>query len=139
VRRILIVTLGLVATGSVIGAMLGALSLWVATTILGAVPNAGSGVELLSAGAKAGALTGAILAPISAWSLMRFVPLWRAIGEPALGTTFGATAGSLAASVMGGGLAWSILGGLIGFLVAAVRLRIAYGARSTPKESVAAG
>jgi hypothetical protein len=136
VRRILTVTLGLVATGSAIGAVLGALSLWMATAILGVGPNF-SNAELLEAGAKAGSLTGAILAPISAWSLMRFVPLWRAIGQPALGTTLGALAGAMAASVLSSGLAWPILGGLTGFLVAAVRLRIAYGARSTQRESVA--
>jgi hypothetical protein len=137
-RRILIVLLGLMATGSVIGATLGALALWVAAAILGIMPNRPSDAELLVAGAEAGALTGAILAPISAWSLMRFVPLWRAIGEPALGTTLGAMAGALAATAMNGGLAWPILGALIGFLVAAVRLRISYGAKSTQRKPVAA-
>jgi hypothetical protein len=135
-RRVLIVILGLAATGSVVGAVLGALSLWVATAIFGVGPSLGT-AELLAAGARAGALTGALLAPISAWSLMRFVPLWRAIGEPALGTALGAIAGALAASLMGGGLAWTILGAPIGFLVAAVRLRIAYGARLKQKKSVA--
>ncbi|MEX2153633.1 MAG: hypothetical protein WD825_09865 [Gemmatimonadaceae bacterium] len=135
-RRILIVTLGLMATGSVIGAVLGALSLWIATAILGVGPELGSDAELLVAGAKAGALTGSVLAPISAWSLMRVVPLWRAIGDPALGTALGAILGSFAAAMLNGGLAWSILGALIGFLVAAVRLRIVYGARSKQKPVV---
>jgi hypothetical protein len=67
---------------------------------------------------------------------MRVVPLWRAIGDPALGTALGAILGSFAAALLNGGLAWSIFGALIGFLVAAVRLRIAYGARSTRKKSV---
>ena len=132
-RRIIIVVVGLMATGSVIGAVLGAVSLWVATAILGVGPNVGS-AELLAAGAQAGALTGMVLAPISAWALMRHVPLWRAIGEPALGTALGSIAGSAIASVIGGGLAWSLLGAPIGFLVAAVRLRMAYGARRTQKE-----
>jgi hypothetical protein len=136
VRRILIVTLVLVATGSSIGAVLGALSLWIATAILGVGPRLGSGAELLAAGAKAGALTGAVLAPISAWTLMRFAPLWRAIGEPALGTALGAIAGAMAASLMGGGLAWSIIGAPIGFLLAAVRLRISYGSKRTRHEAV---
>jgi len=126
--------LGLMATGSAIGAVLGAVSLWVATAILGVGPNVGS-AELLVAGAKAGALTGTVLAPISALALMRHVPLWRAIGEPALGTALGSIAGSAIASLIGGGLAWSILGAPIGFLIAAVRLRMAYGARRTQKES----
>jgi hypothetical protein len=138
VRRILIVILGLMATGSVIGAILGALALWVAAAILGIMPNRPSDAELLLAGAEAGALTGAVLAPISAWSLMRFVPLWRAIGEPALGTTLGAMAGALGASATHGGLAWPILGALIGFLVAAVRLRISYGAKSRQNKAVVA-
>lgn len=129
-RRILIVTLGLMATGSAIGAVVGALSLWVATALLGVGPH-GSNGALLLAGAEAGALTGAVLAPISAWSLMRYVPLWRAIGEPALGTILGSIAGSAAAAPLHGGLAWSILGALIGFVVAAVRLRIVQARQKT--------
>ena len=111
------------ATGSVIGAVIGALSLWFATAVLGVGPS-GSNGALLLAGAEAGALTGAVLAPVSAWSLTRYVPLWRAIGEPGLGAILCSMAGSAAASVLHGGLAWSILGALIGFVVAAVRLRI---------------
>jgi hypothetical protein len=137
VRRKLIVTLGLMGTGSAFGAVLGAVSLWIVTAIFGLGPNLASEAALLREGAKAGALTGAILAPISAWSLMRFVPLWRAIAEPALGTALGALAGAVAASVLNGGLAWSILGAPVGFLVAAMRLRMTYGAGLRPKESVA--
>jgi hypothetical protein len=136
VRRVLIVTLALMATGAIIGAGLGALSLWAASAILGVGPNVGSIAEMLGEGAKVGALAGAVLAPVSAWSLTRYAPLWRAIVEPAVGTALGSVVGSAAASAMGGELAWSILGALLGFIVAAVRLRVAYRARSAPKDSI---
>jgi uncharacterized membrane protein len=133
VRRILIVILGLAITGAVVGSVLGILSLWAASAILNGLPNAGAIPDIASNGAKAGALVGAVLVPISAWSLMRFAPLWRAIAEPALGTTLGAVIGSLAAAYMKVGLKWSIIGALAGFLLAAVHLRIVYRSSASPK------
>jgi hypothetical protein len=135
VRRILIVTVGLMATGALVGAILGALSLWLATAIRAGVVNVSYPSEILGAGALAGALMGSVLAPITAWSLMRFVPLWRAIGESALATVTGAIVGTLAGPAIGQGLVSSIVGGLLGFLLAAVHLRIVYGRKSADKES----
>jgi hypothetical protein len=128
--RKIIVTLVLAAVGAIFGAALGALSLWVANVILRVGPAVTSDVKLLAAGAQAGALAGAALAPISAWALMRHTPLWRAIGEPALGTALGSLAGSFAAARLHGDLAWTIVGGLIGFLAAAIRLRLAFGGKA---------
>ena len=134
-RRKVIVTLVLAAIGAFFGAGLGALSLWVANVILRVGPAIRSDVALLAAGAQAGALVGAALGPISAWALMRHAPLWRAIGEPALGAALGALAGSFAAARLQGDLVWTIVGGVVGFLIAAVRLRLAFGGKS---KSVAA-
>jgi hypothetical protein len=136
-RRKLAVFLGLVATSSAVGAIVGALSLWVATAIFGVGPQFGDAV-LLDAGAKAGALTGIVLAPISAWSLLRKVPLWRTIGESALGALLGSLVGSALAMTFSGGLAWSILGGPVGFALAVIRLRMASGTPSSPEASVMA-
>jgi hypothetical protein len=129
-RRKVIVTLVLAAIGAIFGAALGALSLWVANVILRVGQKATSDVALLAAGAQAGALAGAALAPISAWALMRHTPLWRAIGEPVLGTALGSIAGTFAASRLHGDLAWTIVGGLLGFLIAAIRLRFAFGGKT---------
>jgi hypothetical protein len=112
------------------------LSLWLATAIRGMTlsPNT---AHVLLAGGEAGAVMGTVLAPVAAWSLMRSVPLWRAIAEPALGTVLGALAGALLGPLWRPGLAWSIVGVLIGFLVAAVHLCIVFGARSSRAKSVA--
>ena len=119
------VTLALIATGSTIGAVLGALSLLTATAVFGVGPQYPV-FDLLAAGTQAGGLAGAILAPTSAWVLLKRVPLWKSIAEPALGTLLGSIASTIMASMIDGGLAWSILGGLAGFLIAVGRLRILY-------------
>jgi len=136
-RRVAIITLGLALTGAVVGGVLGALSLWLATAIRGMTLSLNS-TRVLLAGGEAGALMGTVLAPVAAWSLMRSVPLWRAIAEPAFGTVLGAVAGTILGPLWRPGLAWSIVGGLIGFLIAAVHLRIVFGSRSSHRESVAA-
>ena len=136
-RRIAIITLGLALTGAVVGGVLGASSLWLATAIRGMTLRLNS-AHVLLAGGEAGALMGTVLAPVAAFSLMRSVPLWRAIAEPALGTVLGALAGALLGPLWRPGLAWSIVGGLVGFFIAAVHLRIVFGARSSRGKSVAA-
>ena len=122
-------TLGLVATGAALGAALGAISLLVATALLHVGPAFGV-PQLLDAGAKAGALTGSLLAPASAWTLMRRVPLGRAIGATFAGGLLGSIGGSLAAAGISGGLVWSILGAPVGFLLAIAYLRSAGSARA---------
>lgn len=114
------------ATGAVVGGLLGAAALAIAT-MSGLLYFARTiDAEILLAGAKAGALAGVVLAPVAAWTLMRSVPLWRAIGEPGIGTALGSVLGTVVGRYTDFGLSASILGGLIGFLVAAVRLRFFY-------------
>ena len=72
-----------------------------------------------------GAGVGAVLAPIAAWTLMRHVPLWRAIVETSVGTTLGVIVGYFCGSLFNWGIAWPIGLGVIGFLIAAIRLRLA--------------
>ncbi len=123
IRRIVAITLGLSAIGAVVGAVLGI----EAMSFLGLV---GTGTRLvpgiasfLPIAAVFGACAGVILAPIAAWTLMRRVPIWKAIAGTALGTTVGVVAGYLLGGAYDSGLPWLFIGGFIGFLVAALVLR----------------
>ena len=73
-----------------------------------------------------GGVLGAILAPIAAFTLMRHVPIWRAMVETALGTAVGVAIGWVAGPRMGRAALWPIGLGLLGFIVAAVRLRLTH-------------
>jgi hypothetical protein len=126
-RRILAVTAGLSLTGFVLGAVLGALLFGAASVVAAGVrPNLA--LPVLSAALGCGVL-GLVLAPLAAWTLMRHVPLWRALGETALGTALGGIAGYLVPSA-----SWPIpfpftpplVFALVGFVLAALRLRLAH-------------
>ena len=133
-KRVLIIIAGLAVTGAVVGGVLGAVAMALVVMIRDVRVFALTGTEALIAGATFGVVAGAILAPIAAWTLMRSVPLWRAIGEPAIGTTLGAAIATLLAPV---GVAGPIFGGILGFIAAAVRLRIAYGRKKRAPVAVA--
>src|SRR5688500_19319293 len=74
-------------------------------------------------------LLGLVLAPLAAWTLMRHVPLWRALGETALGTALGGILGYLVPID-----AWPfpfpfvppLLLALVGSVDAALRLRLTH-------------
>jgi len=118
--RILAVIAGLVAGGAVFGALAGAVALTLLMPLFGRgaayfVPNA----------ARMGAVLGAVLLPTAGWTLLRRVPLGRAVIGTFVGTVIGGVLG-----VGLGLLAWPIgamvgppFGGIIGFLAAAIRLR----------------
>ena len=134
------ITLSIAAIGAIIGAALGAglLAVWVLR--LGVQ---GSGFLNASlAGAANGALLGAVLAPITAWTFLRRVPLGRALLQTAIGTTLGAAVGLIAGSVrlpVIQTLPVGLIGALVGFLAAAIRLRFATRtARATPNSPPAA-
>ena len=83
-----------------------------------------------------GAGAGALLAPTAAFALMRRVPLWRAIVETGLGTVLGVMAGYSVRSFAQVGIVWPICGGIVGFLAAAIWLRIrSRGAGVAPRAS----
>jgi hypothetical protein len=85
-------------------------------------------VGLMGWGAMVGAALGAVLGPISAWLLMRHVPIGLALAGTALGTLIGAVIG-IFVNELGGALAF----GLGGFAVAAIALWL-----MTPRGSRAA-
>lgn len=116
--RILAVTAGLALTGVVVGAVLGALLF--TGFVLAADPHPTAAVDsfVLEIGAIFGAGVGVVFAPIAAWTLLRRIPLGRAIAEAAIGTVLGAVAGGSIA------LVGPIYGGIGGFALGVLRLRV---------------
>jgi hypothetical protein len=118
--RAVAVTAGLVVVGGLVGAVCGAIALLTLTWWL-------SGEVYLvniALGALFGFPTGAVLAPVLGWGLLRQVPLGRAIGHCAIGTTLGGLLGGLAVfSEIGPWYLPVVLAG-VGFLFAAIRLRL---------------
>ena len=126
-RRIIAVTAGLSVVGFILGAIIGALVFGAASMIAAGIRPA-MAVPVLRAALGCGAL-GLVLAPLAAWTLMRHVPLWRALGETALGTALGGIIGYLVPAE-----SWPfpfpfvppLLLALAGFVLAAVRLRLTH-------------
>lgn len=131
-RRILIITAALAGLGAFVGAILGG-SL---VTAIELFPSRASGAWSPAAffvGAAFGAAVGLVLAPVAAWTLMRRVPIWRAIVDTAVGTTIGAGLG-LVLQPRTPVLALSpIVLGVVGFTLAALRLRLFYRAERATK------
>ena len=131
--RILAVTAGLSVMGFFLGAALGGALFWVADLFAASVGQ-GHSLPVLRAALGCG-LLGLVLAPLAAWTLMRHVPLWRALGETALGTALGGIAGYFVPEH-----AWPfpfpfvppVLAALLGFVLAAVRLRLTHRMKATP-------
>jgi hypothetical protein len=113
-------------TGAVIGAAVGALSLSVLILVSGDWNQRVAVTVPLTVAAIFGAILGLVLAPIAAWTLMRRVPIWRAIVETALGTVVGVGAGYLLRPWLGGTAPWEIAFALAGFAAAAIRLRLTH-------------
>ena len=132
-RRILAVTAGLSVTGFVLGAVLGAL-LFGAAAALAAGARSDLEFPVIGAALRFG-LLGLVLAPLAAWTLMRHVPLWRALGETALGTALGGIAGYLVPAhswPFPSPFAPPLLLALLGFVLAALRLRVTHRVRAEP-------
>ena len=117
-RRVLVVTAGLMVTGAIAGAITGMIAVTIVMLMfngLSALADLGLAMEFA---AMLGAPIGAVILPLEAWVLLRRVPLWRAVAETAAGTVLGAVALALLSP-------GPILGAVIGFTAAAIRLRIA--------------
>ena len=117
-HRIVAVTAGLALTGVVVGAALGGLILTGFALTMDAHPTAGPIAFLFQIGATFGAGVGVVFAPLAAWTVLRRIPLGRAIAEAAIGTALGA--------VVGGSIAFvgPIFGGIGGFVLGVLRLRM---------------
>lgn len=132
-RRVVAITAGLAVAGAVVGGVLGGL---LASLIgLFAAPVEWSS-EVFLAGVEFGAVVGFVLAPIAAWTLMRRVPLWRAIAETALGTTIGAGVGLLLQPRFPLLILSPVILGVVGFTLAALRLRLFYRAPGVTSRDV---
>jgi hypothetical protein len=116
--RIVAVTAMLSAVGAVVGAAVGAAVIAIDVTFTGTLLGFGPSAGVLAIGAAFGARVGMVFAPAAAWIFLRRVPLWRSIAETAAGTILGAT---IAALVLP---AFTVIGGMLGFVAAAVRLRL---------------
>lgn len=123
-RRVLIVTLILVAMGVICGGVLGAVLGFVVGTVRHALAVESAAPMVLTYGALGAALGGG-LAPVTGWLLLRHVPLGRALGLTALGTMSGATIGVFFLRDV-----WWLWAALIGYALAALYLRLT--TRSTP-------
>lgn len=122
-RRIVAVTVGLAAAGAVVGGVLGGLL----ASLIGLFAGAARwSSEISLAGVEFGGVVGFVLAPIAAFTLMRRVPLWRAIAETALGTTIGAGMGLLLQPRFPLLILSPVILGVVGFTAAALRLRLFY-------------
>lgn len=125
-RRIVAVTLALAAAGAVVGAVLAVLSVVGLLLALGGPQRYHLAPGAFVSVAAFGGVLGFVLAPLAAWTLMRHVPLWRALVETALGTAVGLAIGCLVGPLRGGDPLWAILLGLAGFGSTALRLRAQY-------------
>jgi len=125
--RIVVVTIGLAVAGAAFGGIAGAVTLG---TVLVLSQGFIEAPRILLAGATMGALLGAGCAPLAGWLVLRHVPLGPAFGGLTLGTTVGGVVGWFIPT-----LGWliptsidkssrSLLAGALGFLCAAVVLRI---------------
>lgn len=121
--RILAVTATLAGIGAAVGALLG----MVAIAFVGFLREGPTGAlesqKLFPVAAFMGGSVGVLLGPLSAWTLMRHVPIWKAIVGTAVGTAMGFVVGSWLGRVFHVTLDWALYGSVLGFLLAAVILR----------------
>jgi len=122
--RAVAITASLSLVGAVIGAAVGGvlLSAWSLTVDFSRGGRAGT----VAVATLFSALLGAILAPTTAWLFLRRVQLGRAIAHTTIGTAFGATVGLLIERFVLDRtmLQLAVVGAVIGYFAAAVRLRL---------------
>ena len=125
--RIIQVTIGLSVVGLLVGAILGSGLIALLGFRMGDFKISG---EELYYGALFGGATGAALAPLAAWTLMRRVPIWRAIAETGIGTVFGTAIGLVFQPLCDTAWLSPPVLGIAGFALVAIRLRLPRRARS---------
>lgn len=113
--RVVAATAGLVVGGGIAGAAAGMMGAVVFVTINESLRAAFEPIVLGFAG-SIGGLLGAVIMPIAGFTLLRYVPLWRAFLETTLMTAIGGVIGVQFFPE------WWLAGPITGFLIAAVRL-----------------
>jgi hypothetical protein len=133
--RILAVLAGLILTGAVIGALVGAAAMAIGTAIMGPGPVAADDavalyVGTLVRGGTLGAAIGAVAAPLAGFLLLRSVPLGRAVGWTTLGAAVGGVTGTFLRPA-GFPAPMPVVAAALGFLLVALVLRLRAPARSS--------
>jgi hypothetical protein len=113
--RVALVALGLIPAGAVAGALAGALGAMIWATAAEGLRMAPIPLLMGVAGIF-GAVLGAVILPVAGFTLLRYVPLGRALAETIVATALG---GAIGVQFLGG---WWLAGPLAGFAVAATRL-----------------
>jgi hypothetical protein len=113
--RVVLVALGLIPAGAVAGALAGALGAMILVTATEGFRAADTPLVLGVAGMM-GSILGAVILPVAGFTLLRYVPLGRALAETIIATALG---GAIGVQLLG---AWWLAGPLAGFGVAATRL-----------------
>jgi hypothetical protein len=126
--RRLRVTALLSASGAVVGAATAVALSFLATSVAQATMSGGDRVEYYF-GPLGFAIVGALGTPLLTWLLMRRVPLWRAIAEPAVGGVLGTLVALAAIPLVSAPILLQPLCVLTGVVGAAFRLRYAHRGR----------
>jgi hypothetical protein len=113
--RVALVALGLIPAGAVAGALAGALGAMIWVTAAEGRHAAPIPLVMGVAGIV-GAVLGAVILPVAGFTLLRYVPLGRALAETIVATALG---GAIGMQFLG---TWWLVGPLAGFGVAATRL-----------------
>ena len=127
VGRVVSITLGIAAVGATIGGVMGAILMAAWQSVVRLILIADGPRVFIAPGAAAGALLGAVLAPITSWLFLRRVALGKALLDTTVGTTAGAAIGLAVDGTLGARMfvPASLIGAIVGFLAAAIRLRFA--------------
>lgn len=128
VGRATSITLAIAVVGAIIGGVIGAALLAGWTSLAWVFYEGGGRGSVIAGGAAAGAGLGAVLAPLTAWVFLRRVPLGKALLQTTVGTTVGAAIGlglDSAGIMLKTGVPAGVVGAIVGFLAAAIRLRFA--------------
>jgi hypothetical protein len=136
-KRPIIVTAVLSASGAAVGAVAAPLLSFLATTV--AQSSLPDGRVAYFYDPAAFAVAGAIGIPVLAWLLMRRVPLWRAISEPTIGAGVGLLAALASIPFLDLPLIVQPICLLAGTLGAAIRLRYAHRSLGAPVEELPVG
>ncbi len=118
--RVAGVTAGLAVAGAVAGAAVADVVLATALLVTQGPIAVFRDLFVYMVGGLVGGACGLLCGPIAAWTLLRRVPLGRAILEPSIGAAIGGALGLFFARP---GIFAPIAGAIAGLLVAAIRLR----------------